>query len=108
MSKKSRFRGCIDKQYGKRAQTMLRSVSKHLDHINWSLAAKLFSKKSLLLTSQNLGLLVNILAANEMYPVLNRDNITIPIHVQLSQKRKSVAQFFAPFLKSKLNFEHFE
>ena len=95
-------------QYGKRVQTMLRSVFKHFDHIHWSLAAKLCSKKSLLLTSQILGLLLNILAAHEMHPVLNRDNITIPIHVQLSQKRKSVSQFFAPFLKSKLNFEHFE
>ena len=66
-------------QYGKRVQTMLRSVSKHFDHIHWSLAAKLCSKKSLLLTSQILGLLLNTLAAHEVYPVLNRDNITIPI-----------------------------
>ena len=79
MSKKSRSRGCIDKQYGKRAQTMLKYSFKHLDHIHWSLATKLRSKKSLLLTSQILGLLLNTLAAHEVYPVLNRDNITIPI-----------------------------
>ena len=60
-------------------------------------------KKSLFLTCQILGLLVNTLAADEKYPVLNRDNLTIPIQIQLSQKRKAFAQFFATFLKYILN-----
>ena len=30
-----------------------------------------------------LGLLVKALAANEKYPLLNRDNLTIPIQVEL-------------------------
>ena len=45
-------------------------------------------EKSLLLTCQILGLLVNTLAADEKNPVLNRDNLTIPIQMQLSQKEK--------------------
>ena len=67
MSKKSRFRGCLDKKYGKDDQA---------------------------------------LAADEKYPVLNRDNLTITIQMQLSQKRKFFSEFFAAFLKSRLNFEH--
>ena len=65
-------------------------------------------KKSLLLTWKILQLLVNTLAANEKYPVLNRDNLTIPIKMQLSQKQKTSSQFLAAFLKSRLNFEYFE
>ena len=79
MSKKSRFRGCTDKQYGKRAQRLLKSASQHLSHIQSSLATKLCSKKSRLFTCQILGLLVNTLAADEKYSVLNRGNLTIPI-----------------------------
>ena len=107
MSKKSRFRGCFDKQYGKRAQALLKSASQHLYHIHRSLPRKLSWKKSLLLTCQILGLLVNTLAADEKYPVLNRDNLTIPIQMQLSQKQKTFSEFFAAFLKSRLNFKYF-
>ena len=108
MSKKSRFRGCFDKQYGKRAQALLKSASQHLYHIHRSLPRKLSWKKSLLLTCKILGLLVNTLAANEKYPVLNRENLTIPIQMQLSQKQKPFCKAFAAFLKSELNFEIFE
>ena len=102
MSKKSRFRGCFDKQYGKRAQALLKSASQHLYHIHRSLPRKLSWKKSLLLTCKILGLLVNTLAANEKYPVLNRDNLAIPIQMQLSQKQKTFSRFFAAFLKFRL------
>ena len=55
-----------------------------------------------------MGQLVNALASDEEYPALNRDNLTIPIQMQISQKQKNFSAFFAEFLKSKLNFEHFE
>ena len=48
------------------------------------------------------------MAANEKYPVLNRDNLTIPIQMQLSQKEKTFSQFLAAFFKSSLNFKRFE
>ena len=70
MPKKSRLRGLFDKEHGKRAQALLKSASQHLYHIHWSLARKLCSKKSLLLTCQILGLLVNTLAADGKYPFL--------------------------------------
>ena len=108
MSNKSRFRGCFYKQYGKSAQALLKSALQHCDHIHRSLTGKLSWKKSLLLTCQILGLLVNTLAADEKYLVLHRDNLTIPIQMQLSQKQKTFSQFFAAFLKSTLNFKHFE
>ena len=106
MSKKSRFRGCFEKQYGKRAQILLRSPSQHLYYIHWSLARKLCSKKSLLLTWKILGLLVNTLGADEKYLVLHRDNLRIPIEMQVSQK-KTFAEFFVSNFKSRLNFKHF-
>ena len=108
MSKKYRFREPFDKQHGKRAKTLLKSVSQHFWHIHWSLAKKLFSKKSLLLTCQFLGLVVHTLATEEKHPVLNRDNLTTTIQIRLSQKQKTFSEFFAAFSKSRLNFEHFE
>ena len=89
-------------------QNTVKSPSQHLYHFPSSLSGKLCSKKSLLLTFQILGLLVNTLAANEKYPVLNSDNLMIRIQMQLSQKQKKISEFFASFLKSILNFEHFE
>ena len=51
-------------------------------------------------------LLVNTLAANENYPVLNRDNLTIPIQMQFSQKQNTFSYFFAAFLKGAINFKY--
>ena len=91
MSKNSRFRGCFDKQRGKRPQALLKSAPQHLYHIHWLLATKLCLKISLLLTCQILGLLVNTLAANEKYLVLNRNNLTVPTQIQLSEKQKTLS-----------------
>ena len=107
MSKKSCFRRRFDKQYGKLAQALLKSGSQHLYHNHLSLARNLCLKKCLLLTCQILGLLVNTLAADEKYPVLNRNNLTIPIQMQLSQKQKNFYEFLAASWKSRLNFKHF-
>ena len=106
MSNKSCFRGCFYKQYGKCAQALLKSASQHRDHIHRSLTGKLSWKKSLLLACQILGLLVNTLAADEKYLVLHRDNSTIPIEMQLSQKQKTFSQFIAAFLKCRFIFKH--
>ena len=61
-------------------------------------------KGSLLLAFQVLGLLVKTLAADEKYPALNRDNLTIPVQMQLSMKKKTFSQFLAAFFKSSINF----
>ena len=54
-----------------------------------------------------LGQFVKTLTANDKYSLLNRDNLTQPIQILVSQKQKSFSEFFSPFLKSTLNFEHF-
>ena len=54
-------------------------------------------KKSPLLTCQSLGLIVNTLDADDKYPVLNNDNLTIPIQMQLSVKKKVFLNLFLLF-----------
>ena len=108
MSKKSCLREPFAKEDGKCDQALFKSASQHVYHIHQSLPRKVSWKKSLLLTWQILGLLVNTFAADEKYPVLNRDNLTIPIQMQLSHKQKTFSQLFAPFLKARLNFINFE
>ena len=88
MSKKPHLREPFDKQHGKHVQELLKSTSQHLYHIHSSRPGQLSLKKSLLLTCQILGLLVNTLAADQKYRAVNRDNLTIPIQTQLSQKQK--------------------
>ena len=50
---------------------------------------------------------VNTLTVNDKHYLLNRDNLTQPIQIQLSQKQKIFSEFFFAFLKSILNFRHF-
>ena len=52
-----------------------------------------------------LRLLINTLTVDEKHYLLNRDNLTQPIQIQLSQKQKTFSQFFLKFLKSILNFK---
>ena len=107
MSKKSNFRGPMNKKHCKRAQGCFKSALHHFCHILWSLPRQLSWEKSLLFTWKISGLLVNTLPTDKIYPVLNRDNLTIPIQMQLSQKQKTFSEFFAAFLKSRLNFKYF-
>ena len=55
-----------------------------------------------------LRLLVKTLTDDEKYSLLYRENLTQPIQILLSQKQKTFSQFFSEFLKSTLNFEHFQ
>ena len=55
-----------------------------------------------------LGLFVNTLTDDDKYCLLYRDNLTQPIQILLSQKQNTFSQFFSPFSKSTLNFEHFQ
>ena len=53
-----------------------------------------------------LSLFVNTLTVNEKHHLLNRDNLTQEIQMQLSEKQKTFSEFFFAFLKSILNFKH--
>ena len=53
-----------------------------------------------------LRLFLKTLTVDEKHYLLNRDNLTQTIQIQLSQKQKTFFQFFLAFLKSILNFKH--
>ena len=108
MSKKSRFRGPFEKQRDKRAQALSKSASQQFYQIHWSLPSQLSWKKFLLLTCQVLGLLVNSMAADEKYPLVNRHNLAIPIQMQLPQKQNTFFSIFGCILKSSFCFKYFE
>ena len=62
----------------------------------------------MLVLCKSLRLLVKTLTEDEKYSLLYRENLTEPIQILLSQKRKTFSQFFCAFSKSTLNFEHFQ
>ena len=65
-------------------------------------------EKSLLLIHKTLRLFVKSLTVDEKHYMLNRDNLTQPIQIQLSQKQKTFSEFYFAFLKPILNkFEAF-
>ena len=57
---------------------------------------------------KSLRLFVNTLTDDDKYCLLYRDNLTQTIQILLSQKQQTFSIFFSPFLKSTLNFEHFQ
>ena len=57
---------------------------------------------------KSLRLFVNTLTDDDNYCLLYRDNLTQTIQILLSQKQQAFSQFFSAFLKSTLNFEHFQ
>ena len=63
-------------------------------------------KKSLLVMQKFLRLFGNTLTVDEKHYLLNRENLTQPIEMELSQNQKSFSEFFFAFLKSLLNFKH--
>ena len=63
-------------------------------------------KKSLLVIHKILRLFVNTLTVDDMHHLLNRDNLTEPIQMQLSEKQKTFSGISFAFLNSLLNFKH--
>ena len=51
---------------------------------------------------------VNTLSEDDKYCLLYKDNLLQPLQILLSQKQKTFSEFFFRFLKSTLNFEHFQ
>ena len=65
-------------------------------------------RKSLLVICKILWLFVDTLFAHDGYSLLSIDNLMQPIHMQLSKKQETLAEFFSSVLKSRSNFEHSE
>ena len=107
MSIKSRFKGSFKKQHGKCAQTLLKGQGPLLYDIYRSLLRQLSYKKSVLVICKISRLFINTLSADGNNSLFNRDKLMQPIEMQLSRKEKTFSEFFAAFLKSRLNFENF-
>ena len=108
MSIKSRLKGTFKKQHGKCAKTLFQFAWQTLYHIYWSLWNQFTFKNFLLVICKTSRLFPNTLSADGKYSLLNRDNLTQPSQMQLSQKQKTFSEYFSAFLKSSLNFEHFQ
>ena len=55
-----------------------------------------------------LRLFLNTLTDDDKHCLLYRDNLTQPIQILLSEKQQTFSEFFSAFLKSTLNFQHFQ
>ena len=62
----------------------------------------------MLVLCQISGLFLNTLTDDDKYSLFYGDNLMQPIKIHLSQKQKTFSQFGSAFLKSTLNFEHFQ
>ena len=67
---------------------------------------KLYWKKSLLVIDKMLWLFVNTLTVYDEHYLLNRDNLKQQIQMRLSEKQKTVSEYFFAVLKSILYFKH--
>ena len=94
---KSRFKGSFPKQHRKRAQTLLKFAWQNLYHIYWSLWRQLTFKKSLLVICKISRLFPNTLSADGKYSLFNRDNLTQPIWMQVSQIQTIFSKLFLDF-----------
>ena len=52
------------------------------------------------------SLFVKTLIVDDKHYLVNRENLTEPFQMQLSEKLKTFSEFFFGFLKSILNFKH--
>ena len=106
MSKKPCFRGPFKRQHGKGVERLLQPERRHLYQNCQSLWSWLRWKKSLLVIYKSLRLFVDTLTADDKHYWLNRDNLTEPIQMKLSQKQKQFSEFFFAFSKSILISKH--
>ena len=58
-----------------------------------------------LVLGEILGMFVNTLTSDRKYPFQGCQNLQLPIHMQLSEKKKTFSQFYFPFLESTSNFK---
>ena len=97
MCKNSRFRLPFQREHGKLVSILFKVERQHLHHIYWSTGRQLSCKKSLLVIWESLTLFVNRMSAVDKCSLRNRENLMQPIHMQLSQKRKTFCTFILHF-----------
>ena len=72
------------------------------------IARELTWKMSPLVLGEIVGVFLNTLTDDGMYPVQGCENLQLPIQMQLCEKQKDFSQFFVPFVESSSNLKHFE
>ena len=107
MSKKTRIRTPFDIEHAKGFQTQLNSAGSTFIIFSHNSEGKRFGK-CLLVISEILRLIVNILTADYMYSLCNRLNLQQSIKMQLSKKQNNFFKFFPSFQKFSSKFEYFE
>ena len=97
MSQNSRFRAHFENEHGKGTKHCwnlnLTPFATFIDHCEGNWLG---------------GIFVTILAADDKYSLLKRDNLRQPIQMQLSQKQKRFSEFVSGPLKSGLRLQYFQ
>ena len=106
MFRKSHLRRLLDRQDGKRVQTLFNindsTLTMFIDLLSW-----MSWKKSLLVTCKIFRLFVNTLTTDDKYSLLSKDNLIQPIQMILC-KKFFFSELSWAFLRSTSRFEHFQ
>ena len=51
---------------------------------------------------------LNTLSTDGKHPIEDRENLPLPIQMQLSEKQKTFSEFFVSFMNCRSIFKHFE
>ena len=94
LPKKLPLRTRFDSQHVKASQIHSNSPRERFFHVFSSFSGKLILKISLLKLCKKLGVFLNTLSADGMYPVQDCENLHFPIQMQLPEKRKTFSEFF--------------
>ena len=108
ISKKCRFSTRFDSLHVKASQILPKSPWESV-YLNFSsFSRKLIWKMSLLVLGEILGVCVKTFTVDDKYRVLDWENLTLPIPMQFSEKRRTFSESFAKFPKSTSDFKYFE
>ena len=108
MSKKSCFGTPFANERVNGSQTLLKSARHHYYPLFSSIRSKLSCKKSPSVWYEILSLFVNALTADDKYSDSNMQNFPQQFQTPLSQKQKTLSEFFIAFMKCASNLEHFQ
>ena len=106
--KKRFFRTHFDSQHVKASQVLAKSPRERFYHVFSSFSEKLIWNMSPLVLGKILGVFINTMTADGKYPIQDCENLQLPIQMELSEKRKTLSQFFVAFLECTSKFKHFE
>ena len=84
-------------QYVKASQLLGKSPCEPFYHVLWPLLGTLIWNMPSLVLGEILGMFVNTLTSDRKYPVQGCQNLQLPIHMQLSEKKKRFLNFIFHF-----------